>query len=107
MSLAPSERNVPSKPNISLRRSERVSLLYWFYKYFVPPGLKDWRSRHESFPASEYLLEVTRNLRADPFSDRHRDAIPDHSIGVVVATRESECVRNSLQPRVFSHRVRR
>src|SRR5204863_2503257 len=102
MSLAPSERNV-----------------LWQTKYLAPPerngfwrtgsinisSLRDWRSRHESFPASEYLLEVTRNLRVNPSSHRHRDAIPDHSIGIVVAARESECVRHSLQPGVFADRI--
>ena len=31
------------------------------------------------------LLEVPRKLRADPFSNRDRDAIPDHSVGIRVA----------------------
>jgi hypothetical protein len=49
--------------------------------------------------------EIPRNLRADPFSNRDGNAIPDHSVSVRVASRESECVRDSLQPGVFSNRV--
>lgn len=41
------------------------------------------------------LLEVARNLRADPFSHRDGDAIPDHSVRVVVTALESETVRHS------------
>src|SRR5260370_3815816 len=48
------------------------------------------------------LSKIPRNLRADPFSHRDGDAIPDHSVRVVVTSRESESVRNSLQPGVFS-----
>jgi hypothetical protein len=52
------------------------------------------------------LLEIPRNLRADPFSNRDGDAIPDHSVSIIIASRESECVRDSLQPGVLSNRVR-
>jgi len=51
-------------------------------------------------------LEIPRNLRADPFSNRNGNTIPDHSVGIVIASSESECVWDSLQPGVFSNRVR-
>ena len=51
------------------------------------------------------LSEIPRNLRANPFSNRDGDAIPDHSVSIVIASHESECVRDSLQPGVFSNRV--
>ena len=37
------------------------------------------------------LLEIPRNLRADRFSNRDGNSIPDHSVGVRVASRESKC----------------
>jgi hypothetical protein len=52
------------------------------------------------------LLEIAPNLRADPFSHGHRNAIPDHSISVVVTPGESETVRHSLQPRILPNRIR-
>src|SRR6266852_5237309 len=51
-------------------------------------------------------MKIPCNLRADPFPYKHIDTIPNHSISIIVATRESECVRNSLQPGVFSNGVR-
>jgi hypothetical protein len=61
---------------------------------------------HSSLLLPNPLLEIPRNLRANPFSNRDGDAIPNHSIGIVVAPRERECFRHSLQPRVFSNCVR-
>src|SRR5687767_6285814 len=52
------------------------------------------------------LLKIPRNLRPNPFSHRHRDAIPNHSVSIIIASHESERVRNSLQSSIFSNRVR-
>jgi hypothetical protein len=52
------------------------------------------------------LLEIPRNLRADPSSHGDGNAIADHSISVVVTPRESETVRHSLQPRILPNRIR-
>src|SRR6266404_5629600 len=68
-----------------------------------------WPRQVASFKSGNKLPHSTKipfNLRADPFPYRHRDTIPDHSIRVVVASRESERVRDSLQPGVFSNGVR-
>jgi hypothetical protein len=54
---------------------------------------------------NRWLLEIPHNLRTDPFSNRHRDAISDHSISLVIASNKKEIIRYSLQARVFSDRV--
>ncbi len=58
-------------------------------------------------PHSKFSLsEVTHNLRADPFSNRYRDPIPDHSVRVRLASHESKCIGDTLESCVFSDRVR-
>src|SRR5437868_6140621 len=61
---------------------------------------------YESGNKLPHSIKIPRNLRPDPFSHRHRDAISDHSVGIVTTPHKSECVRDSLQPGIFSHRVR-
>jgi len=60
--------------------------------------------RSEDF-ASRSLLEISPNLRRNPSADRHRDTIPNHSVRIVVATDKIECVRYSLQSRIFANSV--
>src|SRR5688572_8248503 len=59
-----------------------------------------------SYPVlSIRLFEIPSNLMPDPFSNRNRNTIPDHSIGVIRSPRESEGIGHSLQPCVFPNRV--
>src|SRR6266481_8581892 len=51
-------------------------------------------------------LKIPSNLGPNPLSHQNRDAIPNHPVSVVVASPERECIRHSLQPRVFAHCVR-
>src|SRR5438128_9093366 len=50
--------------------------------------------------------EISDNFRPDPFPNRNRDAIPDHSVRIVRAADESKCVWHTLEARVFSDGVR-
>ena len=67
-------------------------------QYFISAKF-DWLRRNR-------LFEIPRNLGANPFSHWNRNAIPDHSISVVVTPLESETVRHALQPRILPNRVR-
>jgi hypothetical protein len=51
-------------------------------------------------------IQNTASPRPNPFTYRNRHPIPDHSVSIITAPRENECVRNSLQPGVFSNRIR-
>jgi hypothetical protein len=48
------------------------------------------------FALRNLLFEVPRNLSADPFSHWNRHAIPDHSVSIIVASSESECVSREV-----------
>jgi len=51
-------------------------------------------------------LKIPHNLRTNPFPHRHRHAIPNHPVRIVTAPRKRECIRNPLQPRILSNRIR-
>ena len=52
------------------------------------------------------LSKISPHLAPNQLAYRNRDSIPDHSVSIITAPRENECVRNSLQPGVFSNRIR-
>src|SRR5258708_39374139 len=87
-------------PGSSFAPSEFGFNLTKFYKYFAPNGASNNSSLYRT-----PLPEIPHNLRPDPSAHRHRHPIPNHSVSIVSAPRESESVRNSL-PGVFPNRVR-
>ena len=55
---------------------------------------------------SRRLIEVTNDLTTNPFTHRHRNPIPDHSIRIIIASAKGKRVRHPLQPRILANRVR-
>src|SRR5205814_9933648 len=50
--------------------------------------------------------EIAPYLRSEPLSHRHRDAIPDHSVRIVVAADKGKHVGHTLQPCILANRIR-
>ena len=51
-------------------------------------------------------FEVPLDLRTYPLTNRNRHAVADHSIRIISASGERECVRHALQTRILSNCLR-